>query len=57
MMVTNRIEQNKVNVTSFDDPQHQETTRKREKKALLSLLVFIMAILKLVLGRIKTVGR
>ena len=32
MMVTNRIEQNRVNVTSFDDPQHQETTRKREKK-------------------------
>ena len=57
MMVTNRIEQNRVNVTSLDDPQHQETTRKREKKALLSLLVFIMAILKLVLGRIKTVGR
>ena len=32
MMVTNRIEQKRVNVTSFDDPQHQETTRKREKK-------------------------
>ena len=32
MMVTNRIEQNRVNVTSLDAPQHQETTRKREKK-------------------------
>ena len=32
MMVTNRIEQNRVNVTSLDAAQHQETTRKREKK-------------------------
>ena len=32
MMVTNRIEQNRVNVISLDAPQHQETTRKREKK-------------------------
>ena len=29
----------------------------KRKKALLSLLVFTMAILKVVLGRIKTVGR
>ena len=40
---------------SFDDKPHQETTRKRGEKTLLSLLVFIMAILKVV--QMKTVGR